>query len=152
MNTFLEGLNLNSLKTTEDPIQTNLLKKEECCNCESEGDKVHSHIHFAEKYKIDNILIKIVSKSFSKDDLDKLIGNLLWNDSEKFGFNIIRLKGVIYQKEKILYLQGIYDIYEINELPVNLNYDFETKKEGSKILFIGRNLEKNLGIFNSKFN
>ena len=84
--------------------------------------------------------------------MDKIIGNIIWNESEKYNFSIIRLKGVIYLKTKVYYIQGIYDIYEINEINVKEDYNFENKINSSKVLFIGRNLEKNKEIIYNKLN
>ncbi len=95
--------------------------------------------------------MKIDSEKFNQDELDKIIGDLLWNESEKHGFNIIRLKGVVYKKNEMLYIQGIYDIYEINKINVNESYDYHSKKDNSKILFIGRNLVCNENKIISKF-
>lgn len=143
----MEGLKLNANKLEDSDSITNDFKISErkCCDCVS--NESNHHIHFAEKYKIENIVVKVNSEKFNHDQLDKIIGDLLWNESEKYGLNIIRLKGVVYKKEEILYIQGIYDIYEINKLSVNESYDYNGKKDNSKILFIGRNLlnnEKNI--------
>ncbi len=151
LNTFLEGLNLNANRFDDtDTIANNInCSGKQNCNCVSEDR--HQHIHFAEKYKIENILVKINAEKFNQDELDKIIGDLLWNESEKHGFSIIRLKGVVYRKDELLYIQGIYDIYEINKLNVNESYDYLSKKDNSKILFIGRNLVCNESKIISKF-
>lgn len=157
MDTFLEGLDLNNRnrqQTNEGTLQISnkVSISGDCTGC---SDKTHphhnSHIHFTEKYHIDNILIKGISEDLTKDKIDKAIGELLWSEAELHDFTIIRLKGVVFKKDRIFHIQGIYDIYEINELAVPDTYNYEIKVRESKILFIGRNLQLNLPIFNKKF-
>jgi G3E family GTPase len=122
----------------------------QCLSCENHTEN-HHHTHFHEKYHIDNILVKINYREYKREELDKLIGEIIWNLAEKHNFQIIRLKGVIYQQEKVFYIQGIYDIYEIDERCLTNNYNFKEKSNNSKILFIGRNLESNKDILNKIF-
>ena len=81
--------------------------------------QVHSHEHFHEKEKIENLIIR--TKLNNKFELDSAIGNLIWNVAEKHDFSIIRFKGIFYDvSNKLKYsLQGLYDLYEINEIPSN---------------------------------
>jgi hypothetical protein len=73
--------------------------------------------------------------------LDKIIGHILWDYSAEKNFEIIRFKGIIYTDVGKYLLQGLYDLYEFEELKTQKLCNSENNK--SKILFIGKNLEAN---------
>jgi G3E family GTPase len=117
----------------------------------NEVEKIRvEHKHFHEEDDIENIVI--YTDLNTKEELDKRIGKILWELSEPNKFSLIRYKGIFYEKDttKIYSIQGIYDLYEINELQIK-----DRKEEGqnlSKILFIGKNVEQNKFILNSNLN
>jgi hypothetical protein len=82
----------------------------------------------------------------NKDKIDKTIGHILWDHSAEYGFEIIRFKGIIYTETKKYLLQGLYDLYEFEEIVSNSTQSL------SKILFIGKNLKKNRELINSFLN
>lgn len=108
------------------------------------GDDIHtteSHVHHYENENIENIVI--YTNIQSKEKIDKAIGNILWDLSEKYDFVIIRFKGILYINNEVYSLQGLYDLYEIEQIKTkNKSLEIEENKT-SKILFIGKNLKKN---------
>jgi G3E family GTPase len=95
---------------------------------------IHKHHHSV----MENIVIQF-SGNKSLEGLDKIIGNILWDYSAEKGFEIIRFKGIIYLDSKKYLLQGLYDLYEFEELPSTTTNSMDV----SKILFIGKNLQAN---------
>ena len=85
------NLNLSNYELDSTLLNTNI-SSGKCCNNNNDVNHIHSHLHFAEKFKIENILINVKSNDYTKDQLDKIIGDILWNESEKLEINIIRFK------------------------------------------------------------
>lgn len=106
----------------------------------------HIHEHYHTKESIENIVIKTSIKE--KENLDKALGKILWDLSEEKVITIIRFKGIFYDDSGKKYnIQGLYDLYEINEIPQEKESSTTNlgKPEGekSKILLIGKNLMVN---------
>lgn len=97
-----------------------------------ENDKEHSHHH--EKHDIENIIIR--SNFKSKEEMDKAIGNILWNLSDSHNISLIRFKGILATESACYIIQGLYDLYEFDEIKNLSNPE-------SKVLLIGKNLTKN---------
>jgi len=113
-------------------------------------DKLSSnsgHQHFYEKESIESIVIR--TNVTSKDNLDSKIGHLIWDESIKYGFSIIRFKGVLYSDSGLLYsIQGLYDLYEISEVKKS-----EDSLEGiSRLLLIGKRLRENKDLIENLLN
>ena len=98
---------------------------------------------------IENLVLRTTIDDIG--NLDKTIGKILWDLSEEFNFKIIRIKGLIKNNEgKVYSLQGLYDLYELNEVKITENnclfVQIKNKEFVSKILFIGKNLILNKNI------
>uniref|UniRef100_UPI00398F6403 zinc-regulated GTPase metalloprotein activator 1 isoform X1 n=2 Tax=Pristiophorus japonicus TaxID=55135 RepID=UPI00398F6403 len=82
-----------------------------------------------------------------EEDLNIYLQNLLWekNLKNKSGnlMDIIRLKAIVSIKEKPqqMIVQGVHELYEIEETSVNWNADCERI---NRFVFIGRNLDKEI--------
>ncbi len=109
-------------------------------------DKKHSHLE-KEQHKhiedIENLVLCINIET--KEKLDKAIGKMLWELTEyvENDYSIIRFKGIYKDKKGVKYnIQGLYDLYEINEIYLNKT---QNDLDGfvSKLLIIGKNLKKN---------
>ncbi len=103
---------------------------------------------------IENIIIKTNIENL--EYLDKKIGKILWDLSEEYDFKVIRFKGIMKIKNEenintFMSLQGLYDLYEFTEINLNENNNLYKQSEKgnfySKILFIGKNLKKNIKLF-----
>jgi len=140
-----------------------LLDKTEENSCSSGQE---NHIEQIEKNTscthlnlMENLIVKIENNNIG--ELDKIIGRLLWEIAEEQNFKIIRFKGIIRIKDgenkyKFMSLQGLYDIYEFTEIKIKENNSlFKDSQIGnfqSKILFIGKDLKKNLKYIQEVFN
>jgi hypothetical protein len=69
--------------------------------------------------------------------------------SFKHNFSIIRFKGIFYGEGKVYSIQGLYELYEINEVHVK---EKKTSENKSKILFIGENIKEHLEIIRNTLN
>lgn len=111
--------------------------------------------HYIEEHKIQNLIIHL-NKEISREIIDKKLGLLIWEESINKNIEIIRYKGIFYTHDvsnKLVYhymIQGIYDLYEINEIKRE-DYDNQ-KKYDSKILFIGLNILDNSNFLKNWFN
>uniref|UniRef100_A0A671KJN1 COBW domain containing n=1 Tax=Sinocyclocheilus anshuiensis TaxID=1608454 RepID=A0A671KJN1_9TELE len=85
-----------------------------------------------------------VPGSVSEDLLNIFIQNLLWEKTFKnkagLAMIVIRLKGIfsIQQKQKKVMLQGVHELYELDETPESWA-DHEPRI--NRLVFIGRNLD-----------
>uniref|UniRef100_A0A673G872 COBW domain containing n=1 Tax=Sinocyclocheilus rhinocerous TaxID=307959 RepID=A0A673G872_9TELE len=85
-----------------------------------------------------------VPGSVSEDLLNIFIQNLLWEKTFKnkagLAMIVIRLKGIfsIQQKQKKVMLQGVHELYELDETPESWT-DHEPRI--NRLVFIGRNLD-----------
>lgn len=115
------------------PLEKSNSKLEVLGRLDSQSDLCLKDAHLVEKYGVESLIINF-SYKISKDALDKSIGQLIWDMSEKLSFSIIRYKGVIIDNLDIPYqIQGLYDTYEFTKMP----YSYVG---GSKILLIGKGL------------
>lgn len=88
--------------------------------------------HLVEKYGIESLIVNI-NENIDKNTMDKRIGQLIWDLSDKLSFKIIRYKGVIIDKlDRPYQIQGLYDTYEFSKM---LSYE-----GNSKVLLIGKDL------------
>jgi G3E family GTPase len=106
----------------------------------TKSNNTHDHQHFHEKQQIENLIIYTNLKN--KSELDQAIGNIIWDLAEDNNFSIIRFKGIFYSEEGTFSIQGLYDLYEINEIQSNIKVDGLDEKK-SKILFIGKGIREN---------
>ncbi|XP_059825930.1 zinc-regulated GTPase metalloprotein activator 1 isoform X1 [Hypanus sabinus] len=80
-----------------------------------------------------------------EENLNIYLQNLLWEKQLKnksgYTMEIIRLKGIvsIQEKPQQMIVQGVYELYEIEETSVNWSSDSERI---NRFVFIGRNLDK----------
>lgn len=107
---------------------------------------------------MENLIIKTEIESL--EELDKRIGRLLWEMCEENNFKMIRFKGIIRivdeeNKYKFMSLQGLYDLYEFTEIKINENNSLFVESQvgnfKSKILFIGKDLKKNIKLLEELF-
>jgi G3E family GTPase len=113
----------------------------------TKSNNTHDHEHFHEKQQIENLIIYTNLKN--KSELDQAIGNIIWDLAEDNNFSIIRFKGIFYSEEGTFSIQGLYDLYEINEIHSNIKVDGLDEKK-SKILFIGKGIRENKEIIEKK--
>lgn len=148
------------LKESANPSLTfennldNFAKAEKNCSgcCSENKETVLSKINCHHLNLIDNLIVQTNIENLNT--LDKMIGKILWDISDEMNFKIIRFKGIIKIKNekenenpKFYSLQGLYDLYELNEIKINENNALHINdKKGlfqSKILFIGKNIKNN---------
>uniref|UniRef100_A0A8C1R3F4 COBW domain containing n=1 Tax=Cyprinus carpio TaxID=7962 RepID=A0A8C1R3F4_CYPCA len=85
-----------------------------------------------------------VPGSLSEDLLNIFIQNLLWEKTLKnkagLPMAVIRLKGIvsIQQKQKKVMLQGVHELYELDETP---EFWADQEPRINRLVFIGRNLD-----------
>ncbi|XP_058641516.1 zinc-regulated GTPase metalloprotein activator 1 [Onychostoma macrolepis] len=85
-----------------------------------------------------------VPGSVSEDLLNIFIQNLLWEKTFKnkagLPMAVIRLKGIlsIQQKQKKVMLQGVHELYELDETP---EFWADQEPRINRLVFIGRNLD-----------
>jgi len=134
-------------------------KHQTCFSCENHLTENFHKTQCSHLNLIENFVIK--TNIDTLEELDKKIGKLLWDLSEENDFKIIRFKGIIKIKEnndviKFMSLQGLYDLYEFNEIVIkeknNLFKEFQKGSFYSKILFIGKNIKPNIKIFQNCLN
>ncbi|XP_069784032.1 zinc-regulated GTPase metalloprotein activator 1 isoform X1 [Narcine bancroftii] len=88
-----------------------------------------------------------VSGTILEEDLNLYIQNLLWEKQLKNNsgntMEIIRLKGIVSIKEKPhqMIVQGVHELYEIEETFINWSSESERI---NRFVFIGRNLDKEI--------
>ncbi|XP_048662734.1 COBW domain-containing protein 1 [Marmota marmota marmota] len=82
-----------------------------------------------------------------EDSLNIFIQNLLWEKNVRNKDNrcmeVIRLKGLVSIKDKPqqVIVQGVHELYDLEETPVSWEDDTERT---NRLVFIGRNLDKNI--------
>lgn len=113
----------------------------------SNSNITEDHEHFHQKHRIENMIIYTNLKS--KSELDLAIGKIIWDLAEDNNFSIIRFKGIFYSQEGTFSIQGLYDLYEINNIQSSSKIDDIDEKQ-SKILFIGKGIRDNKDIIQSK--
>jgi len=153
LNYFLEDLKIYD--TTLNYNEKHLLKS---YSSHSHGEHNIDQINSDLSSEIENLIINIDNIN-DKEKLDKIIGSILWIYSEDHDYSLIRFKGVKYlENNKFLLIQGIYDLYEIEEMEGD-NYKLTNKDgiesesiEKSKLLLIGKNLKKNAEFLTKLFN
>lgn len=122
--------------------------------CDINQKKTCTHLSLMENFVV-------TTKIENLEEIDKRVGKLVWDISAENNFHIIRFKGILRIKDeenkiKFMSLQGLYDLYEFTEIKIsennNLSIDSQKGSFRSKILFIGKNLNKNKTIIEEILN
>ena len=80
---------------------------------------------------IDNIksVYLEIDQALDRAKMEFFIGELLWEGKSKYGVEVMRCKGIFYDKNGQGYmLQGVQDLFEFNEIP--------EKQISTKFLFV----------------
>ncbi|KAI2661573.1 COBW domain-containing protein 1 [Labeo rohita] len=115
----------------------------------SDGVRLAEKLQLVKTHKphLDKSMLTItfeVPGSLSEDLLNIFIQNLLWEKTFKnkagLAMTVIRLKGIlsVQQKQKKVMLQGVHELYELDETP---EFWADHEPRINRLVFIGRNLD-----------
>nr|XP_054111557.1 putative COBW domain-containing protein 7 isoform X3 [Callithrix jacchus] len=88
-----------------------------------------------------------VQGNAKEEQLNVFIQNLLWEktvrNKDNHCMEVIRLKGLVSIKDKPqqVIVQGVHELYDLEETPVNWKDDTERT---NRLVLIGRNLDKDI--------